>query len=72
MKENEKVSKLEQPLNMDFLNADLKKYSNNADTAKAERYKQWLKVMSTDIYIDETARIVGDMISSTGNLNAKQ
>ncbi len=69
--ENEKVTKLEKALPMDFLTVDRQKFSNNADTAKAERYKQWLNIVKTDIYIDETARIVSDMIAGQASVTKK-
>lgn len=50
-------------INVQVAKADKEKYYNNADKAKGERYQDWLKRMKTDIYIDETMRIVSDMAS---------
>lgn len=51
-------------LNVQVTKADKDKYYNNPDKAKGERYQDWLKRLKTDIYIDETARIVSDMANS--------
>ncbi|GGH71417.1 carboxyl-terminal processing protease [Filimonas zeae] len=51
-------------LNVQVTKADKDKYYNNPDKAKGERYQEWLKRLKTDIYIDETARIVSDMANS--------
>jgi carboxyl-terminal processing protease len=57
----EKLSKLSQPMNLSFLNADSAKY--NADKDKGDRYRSWLKALSTDIYLSESVNVVGDMIT---------
>lgn len=58
-------------LNVQVTKADKEKYYNNPDKAKGERYQEWLKRLKTDIYIDETARIVSDMASSRQTQVAK-
>lgn len=62
VKQNDQLTKLSSDLNIESLEADKEKFFNNADKAKGERYQQWLKSLKTDIYIDEAARIVSDMI----------
>ncbi len=68
VKENDNLSKLAKELDVTSLEADKKKFFNNDDKAKAERYQQWLKSLKTDIYIDEATKVLGDMISSQKGL----
>jgi hypothetical protein len=37
----------------------------NAATEKVERNKQWLKVRSEDIFIDQTVKVMNSMIRQT-------
>ena len=57
----EKLSKLPQPMTVSFLPADSSKYG--ADKDKGDRYRAWLRALSTDIYVKETVDVVGDMIT---------
>lgn len=59
-----KLSK-EKEIKVQVLAVDKDKYYNNADKAKGERYQEWLKRIKSDIYIDETARIVSDMVNTS-------
>jgi carboxyl-terminal processing protease len=72
VKENESVMKLSTPMNVTNLAVDKDKFYNNPDTAKGERYKDWLKRLRTDIYIDETAKIVADMVTQQSLAAAKK
>ncbi|MDI9357497.1 MAG: carboxy terminal-processing peptidase [Phycisphaerales bacterium] len=38
--------------------ADTNKYYHNIDTLKGQNYIQWLKAISSDLYIDESSKIV--------------
>jgi carboxyl-terminal processing protease len=58
-----KLSK-EKELKVQVLAVDKDKFYNNTDKSKGERYQDWLKRIKSDIYIDETARIVSDMVSA--------
>lgn len=60
-KENDAATKLKKEMNVVPLAADKDKYYNNPDKVKGERYQQWLKNLRTDIYIDETAKILSDV-----------
>jgi carboxyl-terminal processing protease len=64
VKENDTLSKLNNELDVASLEADKKKFFNNDDKAKAERYQQWLKSLKSDIYIDEASKVLSDMIHS--------
>lgn len=68
VKQNDTLTKLPAELDIQALEVDKKKYFNNDDKVKGERYQQWLKSLKTDIYIDETARIMSDMIYSQKGL----
>jgi carboxyl-terminal processing protease len=68
VKANDNLTKLTKELDIASLDADKKKFFDNADKGKAERYQQWLKSLKTDIYIDEASRVVSDMISSQKGL----
>ncbi|BAV06390.1 carboxyl-terminal processing protease [Filimonas lacunae] len=59
-------------LNVQVLKADKEKYYNNPDKAKGERYQDWLKRLKTDLYIDETMRIVTDMAAGRQQNVARQ
>ncbi len=62
--QDEAVAKLKQPMNMQPAEVDKDKFYNNPDKAKGERYKQWLKNVQGDIYINETVNIVKDIMDS--------
>jgi len=44
----------------DSLGDDLKKLQY--DEGKTERFKQWIKNLRSDIYLDESVKVVNDMI----------
>ncbi len=60
VKRIEQSSKLQKELDVQALNEDLKRISS--DTAKTERFNQWVKNLRTDIYINEAVNVVNDMI----------
>ncbi|MCZ2222867.1 MAG: carboxy terminal-processing peptidase [Chitinophagales bacterium] len=55
--------KLKDEMNIYVANADKAKFYSNTDKAKGERYQAWLKNLKTDMYIQNTADIVVDMIN---------
>ncbi|HSB93278.1 MAG TPA: carboxy terminal-processing peptidase, partial [Flavitalea sp.] len=60
VKEIDSLSKLKTELKIDPLQDDVKKLSY--DQGKTERFNQWLKNLTTDIYLDEAIKVVDDMI----------
>lgn len=62
-KQLEKLVKLEQPLNLSSLSADANKYGDDKD--KAERFKAWIKSLSSDIYIGEAVNVMNDMLNQS-------
>lgn len=59
-KQMDSVSKL--PANLNVVNIQVDQEKMKDDSAKIERNKQWIKRISDDIYIDETVKVVDDMI----------
>jgi carboxyl-terminal processing protease len=62
-KKIDEASKNQKPLYITIMGSDLKKLESEID--KLERRKQWIGFLSKDIYIQETAQIVSDMIKQT-------
>jgi carboxyl-terminal processing protease len=60
VKQLETASKIQNALNVEALQEDLKKYEY--DTGKSERFNLWLKNLKTDIYLNEAVNVVNDMI----------
>ena len=56
--------KLKDSLNVSVLKVDYDKFYNNAYKTKQDVYQDWLKRIRTDLYIDETVKIVSNMIAS--------
>lgn len=61
VKQMDTLLKLSQPLNMGYLKQDLDRIA--ADKDKTERYNQWLKNISKDIYLDQAIKVVNDMVN---------
>jgi carboxyl-terminal processing protease len=57
--------KLKEELNISYLPQDKERFTGDKD--KSERYNQWLKNLSKDIYLDQAIRVIGD-ISTQQNL----
>jgi carboxyl-terminal processing protease len=57
----ESLSKLPQEMNISSLPEDSAKIATT-DKDKVERYKQWLRNLKKDIYLDEAVKVVDDMI----------
>ena len=55
------LNKLNQQLAVESLPQDASKFQD--DSAKGDRYKNWLKNLKTDIYLDEAVKVVDDMIT---------
>ena len=59
--EDDSLAKLPYKMNVNCLTVDRDKFYNNPDKQKGERYQQWLKSLSTDLYLNQTVKILGDM-----------
>ncbi|MGZ5135051.1 MAG: carboxy terminal-processing peptidase, partial [Flavitalea sp.] len=60
VKQIDSLNKLKVELPVEALDEDLKKYAY--DTGKSDRFKQWIKNLRSDIYLDEAVKVVSDMI----------
>jgi carboxyl-terminal processing protease len=72
VKQNDSLVRLQQPLDMKPIAVDNGKFYNNADTAKGERFKQWLKNAQTDIYVKQTVDIVKDIMGMQPGTTVKE
>jgi carboxyl-terminal processing protease len=61
--------KLDKELNIAYLKQDAERRA--ADKDKAERYNQWLKNLSKDIYLDQAVKVVDDMVSQQNLVRKK-
>lgn len=69
VKQNDSLTKLVNEMPFVALKADESKY-NNIDKEKGERYKNWLKNLRTDIYINEASNVLKDIITTSQNVAA--
>lgn len=69
--QNNALLKAKQDLNVSALAADKDKFYNNPDPSKGERYQAWLKFLKTDMHIDESVKIVSQMVHSQVQMVAK-
>lgn len=60
-RELDSLLKLNTELKMSFMQQDAQRYA--ADKDKAERYNQWLKNISKDIYVDQAVKVVKDIVN---------
>jgi carboxyl-terminal processing protease len=61
VKQNDSLQTLKTPLDIAYMGSDEERISK-MDKDKADRYKLWLKNLTTDIYINETANVLNDII----------
>ena len=64
VKQDDSLAHLTAPMNIEPVTEDRAKYYSNSDSAKGNRYLQWLKNTQKDIYIKETVTVVDDMVNS--------
>lgn len=57
----ENLKKLEQSMNVSSLPKDADRFAG--DTAKQERFNNWIKNLQKDIYLEQASRIMTDMIT---------
>lgn len=60
VKQIEAASKISQEVDVNALSEDLKRMEY--DAGKLERYKQWVKNLRSDIYLEEAVNVVNDMV----------
>lgn len=59
--ELDSLVKTKKELNLMTLQTDSVQY-NTTDKGKAERYRQWVKSLKTDLYLDATTNIINDIL----------
>jgi carboxyl-terminal processing protease len=60
VKQIDSLSKIPAEIDVEPLGDDVKKVQY--DEGKSERFKQWIKNLRTDIYLDESVKVINDMI----------
>lgn len=60
VKQIDSLNKTPSEVNVEALAEDLKKLQY--DEGKSERFKQWIKNLRSDIYLDESVKVINDMI----------
>jgi carboxyl-terminal processing protease len=72
----ETQNKLPHELAVEPLTDDLKRVEGAGDAAKLERFKNWLKILRNDPYLDEATNVLNDMVTQTNlvyaDVNKKQ
>lgn len=69
--QNNTLLKAKEELKVSALVADNDKFYKNPDPSKGERYQAWLKFLKTDMHIDETVKMVGQMVHTQVQTVAK-
>ncbi len=69
IKKIDEVNKTNQELSISLLPTDEKRLGEDND--KLERRKQWMKLLTKDIYLDESVKIMDDMIKQTAVAKAQ-
>lgn len=72
VEQDNKLLKSRDTMNVVALQADYDKFYHNSDTAKGERYQAWLKSLRTDMHIDETVQMVGNIAKAQPQVALKQ
>lgn len=62
-KQIESQNKLPHELNVEPLAEDMKRFET--DSAKLDRFKNWLKILRNDPYLDEATNVLNDMVTQT-------
>ena len=70
--QNQNLAKLTKEMDIKSMEADKDKFENNPDKSKGDRYKQWIKSLKSDLYIQQTIKVVNDMIESSSDNTANK
>ncbi len=60
--QNNSLLKSKEEMNVQSLEADKDKFYNNPDKQKGERYQAWLKLLKSDMHINESVSVVSDLV----------
>ncbi len=61
VKQNDSLSRLKTPMDIQPVTEDRAKYYSNTDSLKGDRYLAWLKNVQKDVYINATVNVIEDM-----------
>jgi len=64
VKQSTDLLKLNKEIDMEVMKYDKDKFFNNPDKSKGDRYQAWFKSIKSDLYIDQTAKILSDMVAA--------
>src|SRR5262249_17829637 len=70
VKQNENLEKLKDSIDISYLPQDKDQFAN--DKMKKDRFDNWLKERSKDIYLDQAIKVMNDMINQKNLVQAKQ
>ena len=70
VKKIESLVKLDKAMQVSFLPEDQDRYFS-ADKDKTERYKQWLSSLSKDLYVDQSVKVINDMVTQQNLAKSK-
>jgi len=70
VKKIESLVKLDKAMLVSFLPEDQDRYFS-ADKDKTERYKQWLSSLSKDLYVDQSVKVINDMVTQQNLAKSK-
>ena len=62
VEQDNKLLKVKDELTAEALVADKDKFYNNPDTVKGDRYQAWLKGLKSDRYINESVKVVDQLV----------
>ncbi len=62
--QNNSLLKIKEEMAVEAIKVDHDKFYNNPDKVKGERYQAWLKSIKTDMYVDETVKMVISLINT--------
>jgi carboxyl-terminal processing protease len=60
--QNNSLLKIKEEMAVEAMKVDYDKFYNNPDKVKGERYQAWLKSIKSDMYVDETVKMVSSLI----------
>lgn len=60
--QNNSLLKIKEEMAVDVIKVDYDKFYKNPDKVKGERYQAWLKSIKTDMYVDETVKMISSLI----------
>ncbi len=72
VKQNNNLIKIKEEMKVEAMNADKDKYFNNPDKTKGDFYQAWIKSLKTDMHIDESVKIVSEMLRTPQYQMAKK